>query len=148
MHFGRLSWWAGCALVTTVMALTACGTKPDDVYDWTGDWEGTATVTGILDPSLPAATERGTALIVLFQSGVRVSGTWAISFPSRPDVPLGGSLSGTVTDTTLTATLSTLVPVPCALSTQATRSDRVLAGNLRPEACPAVLDGSFSITKK
>jgi hypothetical protein len=147
MRFERLGRWAGCTLVTTAMALTACGANPDAAYDWTGNWEGTATVTRVSSPSAPAATDQGAILIVLFQSGLRVSGTWAISFPSRRNVPLGGSLSGTVTDTTLTATLSTLVPVPCALSTQASRSDGVLTGSLRPDACPALLNGSFSLAK-
>jgi hypothetical protein len=142
----RLGRWTACALAAIAVGSTACTTGPDEPYEWTGTWRGPATLMGITDGMLVPVTARGTVTIVLSQSGASVSGTWATMFPWLP--PLSGSVTGTVGHATLTMTLDSTVPMRCVLSAEATRSGEGITGSLRPEDCPMVIQGGFSLAKE
>ena len=134
------------AMLASAALTLACGTEADKPYDWTGTWAGPATLSAPASSLGPAVSESGNLQLVLTQSGTKVSGTWAGSSPTFGS--FDGSVTGTVTDTTIAMTLSTLSPLPCALSAQGTRSGATMSGTLTPQVCLVPLSGSFSFTKK
>jgi hypothetical protein len=135
----------GSSLLAVLVLGAACGTEADTTFVWTGTWDGTATMTGVVPGNPTPVTESGFAQLVLTQSGAQVSGTWSSLSPSGQ---FNGAVAGRVTDTGITMTISTLSPFPCALSGQGTRSGQVVTGSLTPQTCAISLSGNFSFTKK
>jgi hypothetical protein len=132
-------------IIGLALILAACATDPDERYDWTGMWRGTATLTGSMSVQEPPTTEQGVIELDLTQSGSRVSGVWTGEFPSGA---LGGPVSGAVTETTIQMTFSVLSPIQCAFAAEGTRSNQTLTGILEPQVCLIELAGTFSLIKQ
>jgi hypothetical protein len=123
-------------IVLAVGIGTSCDSTDPSGYDWSGTWSGTAT---------EATAGTGNVEITLRQTGNKnVEGTASILFPA---LTLTGPASGTVTDTTLTLTVSAAQPVPCSLNVTGVREENTVSGTFSPAACPLPVSGTFRLTK-
>ncbi len=115
-------------------SVSACGSPTEPSLS--GTWRGTA------QDNIGGS---GTFEVTLAQTGSNISGTWLIAFPSSDN---GGSLSGTISGSSLSATLSPSNPNSCPFNLTATVSGTVLSGTYASFNCIIAITGSFSATKQ
>ena len=118
-------------------SVSACGSPTEPSLS--GTWRGTA------QDNIGGS---GTFEVTLAQTSSNISGTWLIAFPSNPALDNGGSLSGTISGSSLSATLSPSNPNGCPFNLTATVSGTVLSGTYASFNCVIAITGSFNATKQ
>jgi hypothetical protein len=122
-------------LVCAALVAGCTSTSPGD--EIAGNWSGviTSNVAG-----------NGTIRLSLLQSGSKLTGTWATSFPNAA-ADNSGSLIGNVTDSQIGATLNPSVPTACPSTVAGSVNGTMITGTYAAFNCSAVSSGGFSVTK-
>lgn len=93
----------------------------------------------------------GTISLTLSQAGASVSGTWSMDFPEAPSRNLAGSVSGILSGSTVTSTLSTAAATDCTLALTgvvAGSAQTTMAGGYTSNDCIPERTGSFTATRQ
>ena len=124
-------------LVLVGLAGAGCksNTSPSDLL--TGTWNGTL---------FSVAEGPGTARVTFNQSGSSLSGTWLIVTASGQG---GGTLSGTVNGSAVSAVFEPSIPTACPYSVTGTVSGnrRRLTGTYATFLCTLSLTGTFDLER-
>lgn len=99
-----------------------------------GTWQGTV---------FDTLSGQGAVQVTFNQSGADLTGTWATIYPSGNN---GGTLSGRLNGSALTATLMPSVP-QCALSVTATVSGNTITGTYAAINCGAAISGAINVAR-
>lgn len=123
--------WGGLA--------TACGspTTPGNA-SLAGNWAGT------LSDNFAGT---GTLAFTFAQSGSTLTGTWSTAY-ANPGYNNGGSISGNVNGSSVTAVLSPSVPTTCPFNVVGTRNGSLLSGTYAAFNCSVAVSGTFTATKQ
>jgi hypothetical protein len=125
-------------VLALALALPGCG---DDDSDLTGTWTGT------VQDNLAGT---GTILFTFTQTDSRLSGTWQITF-ADPGNNNGGTLSGTVSDPSITMVLSPSQPQACSFTVAAERDDddeNHFTGTYAAFNCASPQSGSLDVNRQ
>ena len=116
VHVGRTRprtlWrrYGGGLVLVLALAVLGCGGGDDDLG---GTWTGT------VQDNLAGT---GTALFTFSQGDSRLTGNWQFTFPD-PRNNSGGTLSGTVSDDSISLSLVSAQPQACSFTVAAERDD-------------------------
>ena len=102
-----------------------------------GTWTGTV---------IDSLVGTGTIRITISQSGSTISGTWASTFPDPADNN-GGTASGTLSGSSLSATLTPSNPSSCPFNVTATVSGNRMTGTYAVFTCTIAVTGSLELTR-
>jgi len=130
----------GMAIVLALV-LVMLGCSGDDDFILTGTWTGTMedNVAGV-----------GAVLLTLSQTDAQVRGTWQSTF-ADPTHNNGGTVSGTVSDPSITLVLSTTQPGACSFTVAAHRDDdeeNRFTGTYAALDCPRTQNGRLDVTRR
>ncbi len=130
----------GFLLGVLVCFAAACGgsspTEPT-ALDIAGTWTGTITSNQVSGSGPVSAT--------FSQSDASVSGTWSIIGPDGPD---SGTLSGTLSGSSVTLRLVSKVPTGCPYTMNATVSGNRMTGIYSATFCSVAVSGGVDLTKQ
>ena len=121
-------------LAVGLSLLTCCGSEGDSL---TGTWTGA--VRDILGGN-------GGATFNFSQSGSDLAGTWDVIFTLTSRFNTGGTLTGTVTGDSASATLAS--SGPCSYSLTATRSGDRIQGSYSATGCNVVQTGTLDLERR
>lgn len=119
---------------------TACSDSPTSpgATSIVGNWAGT------LSDNFAGT---GTVAFTFAQSGSTLTGTWSTTY-TNAGFNNGGSISGTISGSSVTAVLSPSVPTTCPFNVVGTRSGSSLSGTYAAFNCQVAVSGTFNATKK
>jgi hypothetical protein len=130
------------ALCTVVVVLVAaCGsssTAAPSAPNTTGTWTGTVS---------DAVMGQGAVRLTITQTGSSVAGTWATTYPNVTNNN-GGSLTGSVNNTSVTATLIPSIPTTCPLNATATLNGNAMSGTYTAFNCALAVRGTINVSKQ
>jgi hypothetical protein len=135
-------------VLAAALVLSACGSdssSPSSTSSTTigGNWAGTVTSSGRL-----AQVGVGTLRTSIGQNGGALSGTWTVSY-TNPANNNSGSLTGLVTGSSVTLTLTSSVPTACPFNVTATLSgSSSMSGTYATFNCTVADGGQFAATKQ
>ena len=143
MRLLRLSRFA-CG-VGALVVLSSCGssapTSPS-TQSIAGNW------TGAIINTVPAGQPNGNVVFTLAQTGSNLSGTWSTTYASSPSSNNAGTLTGSLSGSGGTFTLSPSNPTLCPYSATSTISGNSMTGTFSAFNCTIAIAGSFSVTKR
>lgn len=132
---------SGLVLILLLLAVCSggCGgsTSPSPV-SVSGTWTGSVASNRV---------GAGVATVTLNQSGSSLTGTWAAAFPD-PSNNDSGSLSGTVSGSGISATLTSSVPGACPYSFTATVNGNQMSGTYATFNCTVAAGGNINLTRQ
>lgn len=138
-------WCALAAAVLSGVALSGCGLFSSDSSESpTSPITIDGTYVGAITDSMAGA---GTARMTVVASGSSLSGTWQATFPNAAS-NTSGTLTGSFSDTTLTATFAPSVSGACPWAVTMTRSNTRLSGTYAATNCNVATSGSLDLTKQ
>ena len=130
--------YGGSIVLVLALALALPGCGGDD-SDLTGTW------TGIVQDNLAGT---GTILFTFTQTDSRLGGTWQLTF-ADPRNNNGGTLSGTVSDPSITMVLSPSQPQACSFTVAAERDDEDhFTGTYAAFNCASSQSGSLDVNRQ
>ena len=106
-----------------------------------GTWSGSIINT------TPAGQPNGNVVLTLAQTGSTLSGTWSTTYPTSPSSNNAGTLTGSLSGSGASFTLSPSNPTLCPYSATATVTGSSMAGTFAAFNCTIAVAGSFSVTK-
>jgi hypothetical protein len=121
--------------------ITACGSNPSSPSSSSiaGTW------TGSINDSLVGP---GSVRITFNQSGgPTLSGTWSASFANGA-LTNGGSFTGSMTGSNISAILTPNDPLECPYNLTATRTGNTMTGTYAAFNCTVAVSGSVTVTKE
>jgi hypothetical protein len=118
----------------------ACGSSPSSPSSSSiaGTWTGSIT-DSLLGP--------GSVRITFNQSGGPLTGTWSATFVNGA-VTNGGSFSGSINGSNISAILTPNDPLECPYNLSATRNGNTITGTYAALNCTVVVSGSVTVTKE
>jgi hypothetical protein len=134
----RLVWrtYVGSLVLAVMVALLGCS---GDEPALTGTWTGTITdnLAGV-----------GSLLFTISQTGNQLTGTWQSTFPDSTNNG-GGTLSGTINDSSIALTLAAAQPRACSFTVAATRdNDHHFSGTYVALNCTRVENGTLEVNRQ
>lgn len=140
MRYKSLATLCTAVAVVSVLA-SACGhsssTAPS-TPNTSGTWTGTVN-DGLMG--------QGTVRLTIAQTGPSIAGTWATTYANVTNNN-GGSLTGTVNNATVTATLIPTLPTSCPFNATATLNGSAMSGTYAAFNCAVAVSGSISVSKQ
>ncbi|HUK34516.1 MAG TPA: hypothetical protein VLV86_11425 [Vicinamibacterales bacterium] len=110
----------GCSGLSSLNPFSSSSSTP-----FSGTWTGPVSVT---------FTSAATLQLVLTQSGSQVTGTWTLTFANAAQND-GGTVSGTINGSSLSANLQPTVSTACADTVSATLSGTQMTGTIASNVC-------------
>ena len=86
-----------------------------------------------------------TVRVTVAQNGSSLTGTWSISAAVQTN---SGSLSGSVTGSSLSITLTPSVPTSCPYQLTATVTGNTITGTYASFNCTVAVSGSLTVTRQ
>ena len=128
----------GAALALLASACKSSSPTAPPTPNTTGTWTGTVN-DAIMGP--------GTVRLTITQSGSSIAGTWATTYATVTNNN-GGSLTGTVNTSSVTATLIPAIATACPFHATVTLNGNSMSGTYAPFNCPVAVTGSITVSKQ